>query len=259
MSRECNEAAARLRADYPGRFGSFATIPMTDVDGALRELGYALDTLNAEGIGLFSNYQSNKWLGDSAFDAIWQELNRRKTVVYVHPAPADCCRDINQGVPPTWIEYGADTGRAIGSLIMSGTTSRYPDITFIFSHGGGILPFVVERFLGGTAEEIVPGIVTKGQGGSGVVGSGYPEQVPRGTLHEIRKMYYDTAQIANPVALQATKQVVGTSQILFGTDYWFRTAVETVRGLETSQVFTVEELAAINRGNAARILPRYSA
>jgi len=259
VSRECNEAAAELRSDHRGRFGSFATIPMTDPDGALRELEYALDTLNADGVGLFSNYEHNKWLGDPIFDPIWQELNRRRAVVYVHPAPADCCRNINQGVPATWIEYGADTGRTIASLILSGTTSRYPEITFIFSHGGGVVPFVVERFLGGTAEEIVPGIVTKGQGGTGVVGSNYREAVPRGTLYELRKMYYDTAQASNPVALQAIKQVAGTSQIVFGTDYWFRTAVETARGLDTSRVFTNDELVAINRGNAERILPRYGA
>lgn len=257
VTRECNEAAAKLRSDYPGRFGSFAAIPMGDTDGALREMEYALDTLNAEGLGVFSNYDHNKWLGDPIFDAVWQEANRRGAVVYVHPAPADCCRNLNQGVPATWIEYGADTGRTIASLILSGTTSRYPDIKFIFSHGGGVVPFVVERFLGGTAEEVIPGIVTKGQGGPGVVGGNYPERVPKGTLYELRKMYYDTAQASNPVAMQAVKQVAGSSQILFGTDYWYRTAAETARGLDNNEVFTAQELRAINRGNAERILPRY--
>jgi predicted TIM-barrel fold metal-dependent hydrolase len=121
------------------------------------------------------------------------------------------------------------------------------------------VPFIVERFLGGTAEEIVPGIVTKGQGGTGEVGSNYPEQVPNGTLYELRRMYYDTAQASNPVAMQAVRQVAGVSQILFGTDYWFRTAVETARGLDNNQVFSADELAAINRGNAEKLLPRYAA
>ncbi|HWY75291.1 MAG TPA: amidohydrolase, partial [Verrucomicrobiae bacterium] len=76
-------------------------------------------------------------------------------------------------------------------------------------------------------------------------------------LRELRKCYYDTAQISNPVALGALRKVIPVSQILYGTDYWYRTAVESVRGLDTSKVFSAEELRAINRTNAERILPRY--
>lgn len=256
VMRQCNEAAAKLRADHPGRFGNFAAIPPNDTDGALKELEYALDTLKADGIGLFSNY-GDKWLGYDIFHPVYEELNRRKTVVYVHPQAPACCGRLVQDVGDTWIEYGADTGRTIASLINSGTTTKFPDITWIFSHGGGVMPFVIERFLGGTAEEIVPGIVTKGQGGTGVVGSGRTQKVPRGTLYEIRKMYYDTAQASNPVAMQALKTVAGVSQIVFGTDFWFRTAQETGRGLTTNKVFTAAELRSINRGNVERILPKY--
>jgi predicted TIM-barrel fold metal-dependent hydrolase len=113
------------------------------------------------------------------------------------------------------------------------------------------MPFVIERFLGGAQAEIVPGIVTKGQDGPP------PKNVPGGTLAEIRKMHFDTAQVSNPVALEALKKVVPVSQILFGTDYWYRTAEETVRNLTAAKVFTDAELRAIARGNAERLLPRY--
>ena len=113
------------------------------------------------------------------------------------------------------------------------------------------MPFVIERFLGGAQGEIVPGIMTKGQDGAA------PRNVPGGTLAEIRKMYFDTAQASNPVAMGALKQVVPVSQILFGTDYWYRTAAETARGLVTSKVFNENELRMINRGNAERLLPKY--
>jgi 6-methylsalicylate decarboxylase len=256
VMRACNEAAAKIRMDHPGRFGSFAAVPMLDPEGAVKEIEYAMDTLKADGLGIFTNYGMNKWLGDAIFDPIWQEVNRRGVVVYIHPAEAACCRGMG-GPPATLVEYGADTTRTIGSLVQSGTTSKFPNIKYIFSHGGGMMPYVIERFLGGTAEEIVPGIVTKGQGGTGVLHSGYPERVPKGVLYELRRQYYDTAQASNPVAMGALRKVVPVTQILYGTDYWYRTAEETGRGLTTNQVFNAEELRMISRGNAERIMPKY--
>ena len=151
----------------------------------------------------------------------------------------------------TVIEYGADTTRTIASVIFSGTSTRYPDITWIFSHAGGMMPFVIERFVSGTVVEILPGIKTKGQGNVP------PAKVPNGVLYELRKMYYDTAQATNPIAMGALRKVVPVSQIVYGTDYWYRSAQETAQGLTTNGVFTTPELEAINRGNAVRILPRY--
>jgi predicted TIM-barrel fold metal-dependent hydrolase len=258
VSRGCNDAAAKLIADHPGRFGSFATIPLADTEGALRETEYALDTLKADGICLFSNY-GDVWLGHATFAPIYEELNRRKAIVYVHPVLANCCASLSvakDGVPNeiAMIEFGTDTTRAIASLVFSGMTRKFPDITWIFSHGGGVMPFLIERFFqGGTSAEIVPGIVTKGQDEPPV------KNLPSGedTLRELRKLYYDTAQISNPVALDALRKVIPVSHILYGTDYWYRTAVESVRGLTTSKVFSDEELRAINRTNAERILPHY--
>lgn len=146
--RESNEYAAKLRSDHKGRFGSFAALPATDTDGALREMEYVLDTLKADRIGLFSNY-GDIWLGDETLKPLHQELNRRKAVVYVHPIEGNCCRNIVKDVTDTVVEYGADTTRTIASLIFSGTTTRYPEITWIFSHAGGMMPFVIERFVSG--------------------------------------------------------------------------------------------------------------
>ena len=258
VSRGCNEAAAKLVADHPGRFGSFATIPLADTEGALHETEYALDTLKADGIALYSNY-GDVWLGHSTFAPVYEELNRRKALVYVHPVLANCCANLSvakDGVPNeiAMIEFGTDTTRALAGLIFSGMTTKFPDITWIFAHGGGTMPFLIERFFqGGASAEIVPGILTKGQDEPPVKNMPTGEEI----LRQLRKCYYDTAQISNPVALGALRKVIPVSQILYGTDYWYRTAVESVRGLDTSKVFSAEELRAINRTNAERILPRY--
>src|SRR5246500_2226890 len=146
IARQSNEHAKQLAADHPGRFGVFAMLPLPHIDESLKEIAYALDTLNADGIGILTNY-GDKWLGYPYFDPIWSELNRRRATVYTHPADANCCVNLVQGLPPTAVEWGADTTRSITNLIFSGTSQKYRDINWIFSHGGGGLTAFAERLL----------------------------------------------------------------------------------------------------------------
>ena len=145
LARECNEYAARLIADHPGRFGGFAMLPLTDTEGSLKEIAYALDTLKLDGIGLLTSY-GDKWLGDPSFLPVMEELNRRKVVVYTHPATADCCVNLVRTEPPGMIECGTDTTRTIADIIFSGNAQKFRDIRWIFSHAGGTMPFLIERF-----------------------------------------------------------------------------------------------------------------
>ena len=147
LARDCNEYAADLEHDHPGRFRSFAAIPLPDTEGSLREIEYSLDVLKAEGIALWTNY-TGKYLGDAAFLPVFEELNRRKAVVYTHPTVPDCCVDMIKGVPVSTLEYAHDTTRTIASLLFGDgqTAARFPDMHFIWSHSGGTLPFLTSRF-----------------------------------------------------------------------------------------------------------------
>jgi 6-methylsalicylate decarboxylase len=231
LARECNDYAARLMADHPGRFGMFATLPLPDIDGALKEMEYALDTLHADGVCFMSSYQG-KYLGDPAFAPVLEEANRRKAIAFTHPARAACCQNL---LPDGWligVELSNDTTRTIASLLFTGAVARYPEVRFLWSHGGGTVPFLVGRL------------------------EGAAQHLPNGVIYELRRFYYDTAQIDNPYALAALTKLVPISHILFGTDYPFATAESVAQGLGDCG-FSASELHAIERDNALALFPKY--
>ncbi len=241
IARLSNEYGAQLARDHKGRFASFATLPLLDTEGTLKEIGYALDTLKAEGIGLMTSYL-DKYLGDASFAPIWEELNRRKAVIYTHPLSPECCRNIKSEVPPAVVEYATDTTRTIASLVFSGTASRYPDIRWIFSHSGGTMPFLLSRF---TRHEI--DMKEKAN-----------ERVPKGVMYELKRFHYDTAQGNHAGALAALMKIVTPSQVLYGTDFPFRDGAEETGGLSAFR-FEAKDLRAIERDNALKLLPTLKA
>jgi 6-methylsalicylate decarboxylase len=238
LARECNDYAAKLIADHPGRFGSFAMIPLTDVDGSLQEIAYALDTLKADGICLMTSY-GDKWLGDPSFLPVMEELNRRRAIVYTHPTAANCCVNLVRTQQPVMIEFGTDTTRTIADIIFSGNAQKFRDIRWIFSHAGGTMPILIDRFVRNPL--LVPSAKAT---------------VPDGTLAELRRFYYDTAQTSNKAAMSALSALIPTSQIVFGTDFPYRTSIDHVKGLRDSGVFTDAQMMEIERGNALKLLPR---
>lgn len=237
VARESNEYAARLASDHRGRFGNFAILPWPDADASLKEIEYSLDTLKADGIGMLTSY-GDKWFGDPYFAPVFEELNRRRAVIYTHPTSANCCRNALPGIPDTAIEYGTDTSRAIVRTVFSGTSQKYPGIRIIFSHAGGTMPFVIERLVN---------LAKTPQ---------YAAQFPKGYVAEAVKFYYDTAQASNPTAMGALRSIVPVSQIVFGTDYPFRTSAEHVKNLKECGIFSAADLRAIHRDNAWKLLQK---
>ena len=236
LARECNDYAARMQSDYKGRFGHFATLPLPDVEGSLREIEYAYNTLKADGIALTTNY-IDKYPGEADWAPVFDELNRRKAVVYFHPTAASFAFNRVKDIPPPTIEFPFDTTRTITSLLFSGTLSRCPDIKWIFSHGGGALGMVANRLVG--------------------LAKNRPElaaRVPNGVKHELSKLYLDVVGIVTPGALQAILDIVPMTNLLFGTDYPFWKPEETIHGLAGLNL-PAADLAAIERGNALRLMP----
>lgn len=234
---DSNEYAAKLRTDHPGRFGVFTMLPLPHLEESLKAIEHGMDTLGADGVGILTSY-GDKWLGDPYFAPVFEELNRRKATVYTHPTSANCCVNVLRGIPDYAIEWGTDTVRTIATLIFWGASQKYPDINFIFSHGGGSLTAFAERFQIQLLE-LPP----------------YKGKLTRAMVdHELRRFYYDTAQVANAVTIEALVKLVPLSQVVFGTDFNYRTPIEHVRGL--AERFSEADQRKIGRDNPLRILPR---
>jgi predicted TIM-barrel fold metal-dependent hydrolase len=239
MVRTCNDYAAEMMRDHPGRFGLFATLSMLDIDATLKEIEYAFDTLKADGVGLQSNY-GDKWLGDAVYKPVWEELNRRKAVVYVHPLVAACCGRLSVGTFPAVIEVPHDTTRTITSLLLSGSFARYRDIHWLFSHAGGTIPMMagrIDAFYGARPN--------------------LKDFAPEGIEGEFRRLNYDTANATHPAQMAALMKLVPSSQITFGSDYPYFSAgqLASLRKLGLAAA----DVAAIESGNAIRLIPRLNA
>ena len=239
-ARDCNEFGAQMMREHPKRFGMFAAIPVPDIDGSLAEIAYALDVLKLDGIGVLTSY-AGKLLGDPVFDPVFDELNRRKAKVFVHPTMS-CCGNVFPGVSGPTIEFPTDSARAIASLLLRGTFARCPNITFLFSHGGGTLPSIVQRVIG-SVRTLSP--------------EDRARFVPNGAEYELQRQYYDVASVAlNPAGMAAVLKLWPSTQITYGSDAPFGSTTGIVEALMKLDLAPAL-LQAIHRDNALRLFPRF--
>lgn len=236
MARRCNDYAAQQVADFRGRFGMFAALPLPDVEGSLKEIAHAFDTLKADGAGLLTSY-GNTWLGDPAYAPVFDELNRRRAVVFVHPNVPGCCTATVPGVANGLIELLFDTTRTIISLLFNGTFSRCPDIRFIFCHGGGTLAQTADRIAGLARNPVAA------------------PRLPNGVEYELKRLYLDVASMTGRRSFNAIRDLVGIEKILMGTDFPFVPMGPIVEGLGRLDL-TAADLQAVERDNALALLPQ---
>jgi predicted TIM-barrel fold metal-dependent hydrolase len=239
VARTCNEFQAKCLLEHSARFGAFALLPLPDVDAALDEIVYALDILHLDGVGVFSSV-SDHYLGDSRFDPVFEELNRRNAVVFIHPTHCEAPAQTRLGAPPFVVEYVFDTTRAIVNLIHSGTVARCPDIRFIIAHGGGAVPFLAQRIAAMEGHRNALGVAN--------------------VMPALQSFFYETASTTSATALRSLQELVDPAQILWGSDLPFvhgeRLQTE-VEDWENYDGFNMAERRAVEELNAVRLFPRF--
>jgi 6-methylsalicylate decarboxylase len=242
LARRCNELAADMVQQRPDRLGGFAALPLPDVDGALNELAYSLDVLKLDGVVLFSN-ANGVYLGDKRFEPVFEELERRGAVVFVHPTTSPDPAAHHLGLPDSLIDFTADTTRAVAQMLYSNRFARTPSVKYIFSHAGGVIPYLAGRFAIVDEMNVIPG--------------GENRTTAAATL---RRLHYDTALSFTPPVLNMLRDVVGLTQVLFGTDYPYLRRDMAVRCADhMRQTLSESERQTVLHGNAQRLFPRLAA
>jgi predicted TIM-barrel fold metal-dependent hydrolase len=244
LVRTCNDVMAQMVGDHPGKFGAMAFVSLPDVAAACRDVEYALDTLKLDGINL-QTHTGHRYLGHPEEDELYAELDLRAAVVFVHPQRPPVRDMPHYSFPAGYTELTFDTTRAITNMLYNGTLAKYPNIRFIMPHMGGVTPFLLFR-LSGLDDD--PKVRSKN---------------PDGVQAYLKRLYYDVAQSASPLALRALLEVAEPSHILFGTDYpsarnvekVMRDTISAVRGFEGFDDTLRRNVMA---GNAQAMLPRFA-
>jgi 6-methylsalicylate decarboxylase len=241
LARQVNEYLAGIKHDRPDRFGAFATLPLPDIDGSLDQIAYALDVLELDGVSIFTN-AGGSYLGDSRFDPIFGELQRRAAVVFVHPTASPDPIAHTLGLPDSLLDYPVDTSRAIAKLHYSNPFARTPDVKYVFVHAGGTIPYVASRFAIVDEMDVIPGAGERGA-----------------FADTLLRLYWDTASAFSDPVLHMLRSVAGLGNVMFGTDYPYPRDAISIGGLRQIQN-TAElddgERRAVLGGSAARLIPR---
>jgi predicted TIM-barrel fold metal-dependent hydrolase len=240
LCRDVNLAGADLVHRRPDRFGLFVTIPLPDVEAALAEIAFGLDELGMDGVIIETNIRG-VYLGDDRLAPVFDELNRRKATVFLHPTSPACFESVGLGRPAPMIEFPMDTTRSVVDLIYSGTLRRCPDIKMIVPHGGGVLPSLVHRIAAFATRPFMNQRLSS----------------EAEVFDTLAKLYYDVVQSGHEAALYPLRKLAPTSQLLFGSDWPFGAAEGVERNLQRlTESLTEAEICDVVRNNAHRLFPR---
>lgn len=253
LARQCNEYIAELRDKHPPRFGGFACIPLPDRNASLDELRYALEVLKLDGVCLMTNY-NGIYLGDDSYNAVFAELNRRKAIVFVHPVdpPENALPSID--IPSSVLEVTFDTTRTFANLMHQGVLNKYTDIRYILAHGGGAIPYLAWRFAAGVKyrqKEHKPGLIRTAY-------DFYIKHGPESGLNDLRTLYYDTALVSGPYALNTLHSFAGREHIVFGSDVPFAQVIapKVAANIRRYTSFPEQDYRAIDQGNCHGLFPQ---
>jgi predicted TIM-barrel fold metal-dependent hydrolase len=245
LARALNEQMAEIVHDHPAQFANMAVLPLPDIDASLREIDFAFGPAGFDGIGLYSNI-GGRYLGHGCYKPIFEELDRRRATVFIHPAQPPSFDEYSLGLPAPILEYPFDSTRTLASLLYSGALARYSNIKLIVPHGGGAVPYLAPRIARTAASPMYGPHVTP----------------PSEAMTLLKSIYYDLTAMGAAPNLALLREFIPADQLLVGYDYPFRpeeTIASHIKAFEEFSGFSAGEKAKIRVGNALRLFPRLAA
>ena len=246
LCESVGEALARFVSDAPKTLGFFAPLPYPDVEGSLKQMAHALDDLHADGVILLTN-QNGVYVGDVRGEALWAEMDRRGVVCFIHPARTANLDALHLKLWPAVVEYPFETTRVAANLIYNGFMAKYPNIKWILAHAGGCLPYISYRLnLMAEQDDEKPA---------------FAERHPEGPAPYVGQFYFDTAISGSRAAMLALTEVAQAGHVMYGSDWPYvdrHMVREQGETLQQPDLFAPERFGMLERGNAARLFPRFA-
>lgn len=238
LARAVNEEAAAIRSRHPGRFGSFASLPLPDVGASLVELRHAMDELGAQGVVIQTN-SAGMYLGDPILEPLYAELASRHAVLFIHPTTAHLGEHLGLGYPRPMLEFIFDTTRSVTNMVLAGVLERHPDLQVIVPHAGAALAVLANR-----VELLLPLLTPPG-------GEAAPS-----LRAALRRLHFDLAGAPVPELLAALLSVADESKIHYGSDFPFTPADSCVAlGEQLDATPLLDAIrTAVDSGNAEQLL-----
>jgi aminocarboxymuconate-semialdehyde decarboxylase len=242
LAQRCNDYLAEMVRDRPDRFGGFAILPLPDVNAALGELTRALDELRLDGVVLMTNALGH-YLGERLYRPLFDELQRRGAVVFIHPTMSPDASAHSLGLPDSLLDFPVDTARTVAQMHYNGVFAATKNVKFVLSHAGGVVPYLARRFAVIDEMAVIP-----------------DDDGSRGSAADtFRRLYWDTALAWSDATLHTLRTVVGTERVVYGSDYPYIRRDIAIRGrgeLQNSPELSEPERTAVLSGTAVTLVPR---
>jgi predicted TIM-barrel fold metal-dependent hydrolase len=235
LARLANDGLAEICRRYPGRFPAFvASLPMNNMDAALRETDRAINALGARGVQVFTHV-AGKPLSATEFRPLFARMVEHDLPVFVHPMRGPQFSDYDSETASEneiWFTFGwpYETTACMTRLIYSGLFDELPRLKIVSHHMGGMIPYFAGRIALGF-RQIFFGTPERNPGAEALAR-------PLGDYYKM--LYADTALNGDVGATRCGHDYFGTPQCLFATDAPFD--AEGGRGLIANTIAAVEAL-----------------
>lgn len=252
LARLANDEMAELVLKFPDRFpAAVATLPMNDMEAALKEADRAINDLHLKGVQLFTPI-NGKPLDSPEFIPLYEKMSQYDLPIWIHPTRDAGYADYKTETRSRYMIFSNfgwpyETTAAMTRLVFSGILEKYPNLKFITHHCGGMVPFLEQRIIGSYDHAEI------------LRGAKYKEGLSKEPIEYFKMFYYDTAIYGSTPGLMCGYAFCGAEQMLFATDFPFdsefgeRYTRQTIQSIEQMAI-TDTEKAKIFEGNIRKML-----